>query len=63
MHTFRDQFWKFLKDESGPTSVEYAVMLALIIVVCLVALTALGQNQSDMWDDMVSELKGVDFVK
>jgi pilus assembly protein Flp/PilA len=34
----------FLKDEDGPTAVEYAVMLALIIVVCLVAITALGTN-------------------
>ena len=32
----------FLKREDGPTAVEYAVMLALIIVVCLVAITALG---------------------
>jgi pilus assembly protein Flp/PilA len=34
----------FLKAEDGPTAVEYAVMLALIIVVCLVAITALGTN-------------------
>jgi pilus assembly protein Flp/PilA len=34
----------FLKSEDGPTAVEYAVMLALIIVVCLVAITALGTN-------------------
>ncbi len=34
----------FLKREDGPTAVEYAVMLALIIVVCLAAITTLGQN-------------------
>jgi pilus assembly protein Flp/PilA len=34
----------FLKSEDGPTAVEYAVMLALIIVVCIVAITALGSN-------------------
>ena len=34
----------FLKREDGPTAVEYAVMLALIIVVCIVAITTLGQN-------------------
>ncbi len=33
---------QFLKAEDGPTAVEYAVMLALIIVVCLVAITAMG---------------------
>ena len=35
---------KFLKREDGPTAVEYAVMLALIIVVCIAAITALGSN-------------------
>ena len=34
----------FLEKEDGPTAVEYAVMLALIIVVCIAAITALGQN-------------------
>ena len=34
----------FLKKEDGPTAVEYAVMLALIIVVCIAAITALGSN-------------------
>ena len=32
----------FLKQEDGPTAVEYAVMLALIIVVCIAAITRLG---------------------
>jgi pilus assembly protein Flp/PilA len=35
---------KFFKREDGPTAVEYAVMLALIIVVCIAAITALGSN-------------------
>jgi pilus assembly protein Flp/PilA len=34
----------FLKAEDGPTAVEYAVMLALIIVVCLAAIQILGKN-------------------
>jgi pilus assembly protein Flp/PilA len=34
----------FLKREDGPTAVEYAVMLALIIVVCIGAITTLGSN-------------------
>jgi pilus assembly protein Flp/PilA len=34
----------FLKREDGPTAVEYAVMLALIIVVCIAAITTLGTN-------------------
>jgi pilus assembly protein Flp/PilA len=45
------QFVKnFLKDESGPTAVEYAVMLALIIVVCIAAISALGSNASNTFD-------------
>ena len=35
---------RFLQAEDGPTAVEYAVMLALIIVVCIAAITTLGQN-------------------
>ena len=35
---------EFVKREDGPTAVEYAVMLALIIVVCIGAITALGSN-------------------
>ena len=34
----------FLQREDGPTAVEYAVMLALNIVVCIAAITALGSN-------------------
>jgi pilus assembly protein Flp/PilA len=35
---------RFLMHEDGPTAVEYAVMLAMIIVVCITAITALGTN-------------------
>jgi pilus assembly protein Flp/PilA len=38
---------RFLHEEDGPTAVEYAVMLALIIVVCLTAITALGTNANN----------------
>jgi pilus assembly protein Flp/PilA len=34
----------FVAAEDGPTAVEYAVMLALIIVVCIGAITTLGGN-------------------
>lgn len=42
--TFHQVVVNFLTREDGPTAVEYAVMLALIIVVCLGAITTLGQN-------------------
>ena len=40
----------FLKNEEGPTAVEYAVMLALIIVVCIAAVTALGGSASGVFE-------------
>jgi pilus assembly protein Flp/PilA len=41
-----EKILNFLKDESGPTAVEYAVMLALIIVVCITAIQLVGTNAS-----------------
>jgi len=44
MNKVRTWVRNFLNKEDGPTAVEYAVMLALIIVVCIVAITTLGSN-------------------
>jgi pilus assembly protein Flp/PilA len=41
---------EFLKREDGPTAVEYAVMLALIIVVCITAIATLGSNANGTFD-------------
>jgi pilus assembly protein Flp/PilA len=46
---------KFLKAEDGPTAVEYAVMLALIIVVCIAAITALGSNANNTFSYVASK--------
>jgi pilus assembly protein Flp/PilA len=43
---------RFLASEDGPTAVEYAVMLALIIVVCLTAITSLGQRANDTFNNV-----------
>ena len=40
---------EFLKKEDGPTAVEYAVMLALIVVVCIAAITMLGRNANEIF--------------
>ena len=42
----------FLKAEDGPTAVEYAVMLALIIVVCIAAVATLGSNASNTFHNV-----------
>jgi pilus assembly protein Flp/PilA len=43
---------RFLKKEDGPTAVEYAVMLALIIVVCIAAITTLGSNANETFGNV-----------
>jgi pilus assembly protein Flp/PilA len=48
----------FLKDESGPTAVEYAVMLALIIVVCITAITTLGTNANNTFSYVGDKIGG-----
>jgi pilus assembly protein Flp/PilA len=42
----------FLKREDGPTAVEYAVMLALIIVVCIGTVTTLGGNANKTFNSV-----------
>jgi pilus assembly protein Flp/PilA len=52
MRTFSDAILNFMKAEDGPTTVEYAVMLALIVVVCITAITALGSNASAVFNNV-----------
>ena len=47
MRSLTNAVVNFLKREDGPTAVEYAVMLALIIVVCIGAITTLGKNANN----------------
>jgi pilus assembly protein Flp/PilA len=47
---------EFLKKDDGPTAVEYAVMLALIIVVCIAAVTTLGSNANSTFSFVGSSL-------
>jgi len=47
MSKFTQALVSFLKNEDGPTAVEYAVMLALIIVVCITAVATLGSNAAN----------------
>jgi pilus assembly protein Flp/PilA len=51
------KFVNFLKQEDGPTAVEYAVMLALIIVVCIAAVTTLGSNANETFSFVGSNIK------
>ena len=49
---------EFLKREDGPTAVEYAVMLALIVVVCIAAITAIGSSSNTTFSRVGSAIGG-----
>ncbi len=49
----------FLADESGPTAVEYAVMMALIIVVCMATIMALGTETNNTYSYVGKKVGGV----
>ena len=50
-------FKKFLREEDGPTAVEYAVMLAMILLACLGAVATVGLETKDLWDNNSSGLQ------
>ena len=51
---------RFLADESGPTAVEYAVMLAMIIVGCISAILSTGDVQQAMFSNTATDMN--DFM-
>ena len=59
MKKFANKVTRFLKSEDGPTAVEYAVMLALIVIVCLTAIQAVGTNASSAFNDIANDLEDV----
>ena len=46
----------FIVSEDGPTATEYAVMLALIIVACIAAITALGGALKGTFENLAGNL-------
>jgi pilus assembly protein Flp/PilA len=58
MIQFASSVKRFLVSEDGPTAVEYAVMLALIIVVCLTAIQAVGTNAKATFTGVAGQLGG-----
>ena len=47
---------KFLRDESGPTTVEYAILIALILLLCLASIQILGSNTQLSFDDTATKI-------
>ena len=47
---------RFVESEDGPTAVEYAVMLSLIVIVCLTAIRSVGTNAATTFNDVSAQL-------
>jgi pilus assembly protein Flp/PilA len=47
----------FIESEDGPTAVEYAVMLALIVIVCLTAIQAIGSNANTTFTGIATAIE------
>ena len=58
MNAFALKIRQFLVSEDGPTAVEYAVMLALIIIVCLTAISSIGTNASTTFNNVSKSIAG-----
>lgn len=56
MKSYVESVKNFLKEEDGPTAVEYAVMLALIVVVCLGAVGTIGTNANDKFSAVATAI-------
>ena len=48
---------RFLLDENGPTTVEYAMMLLLVLLAVLSVITALGQTTADSFQDSSNSIE------
>lgn len=57
MTKFVSSVKKFLVSEDGPTAVEYAVMLALIIIVCIVSVRSIGLSANAKFDEVNTALQ------
>ncbi len=58
MLNLTNKFKRFLASEDGPTAVEYAVMLALIVVVCLGSIASIGRRANTSFTTVGNQLGG-----
>lgn len=56
MNRFKMLVHRFVKDDEAATMVEYALMLSLIAVVCIIAVTAVGTNASNIFTNIAAAL-------
>lgn len=49
---------EFLYRDDGPTAVEYAVLVALIVIACMGAVLSMANATADSFDDSAAQLAG-----
>ena len=52
---------RFLRDDQGPTAVEYAVMLALLLMTCIATIKTVGDATSGIWASNNTKLNAAGF--
>jgi len=60
MKSLAKKMHRFLVTEDGPTAVEYEVMLALIVIVCLTAISAIGTQANATFEEIAETLEGAE---
>ena len=56
MNRFLVKLWLAMKSEKGQSLVEYALILALVAIVVITALTALGSAAEDQMNEVANEI-------
>jgi pilus assembly protein Flp/PilA len=57
MRQFLNSVTTFLKSDDGPTSVEYCVMFAFILLVCFAAIGELGATTHELYTDLLEAIE------
>ena len=56
MNRLGQRIMQFLRTEDGPTAVEYAVMAAAVIAVCVLAIAQFGQTTSSIYTNQADKI-------
>lgn len=56
MRSLLQKFQRFVCSEDGPTAVEYAVMIALIVLVCFASIQSVGTNTAPVFERTAQSL-------
>lgn len=61
MYTMKNWLLEFIRDDSAATAVEYAVLLALILVAVIGAVATFGSETGGLWGNIDTQLETTQF--